>query len=661
MESDNMAGSDKKEQQLAAGGTTSGGAAPLVVQDPDVSHLVIAGDASGLIPRAKLNSDQKTTMTTWGGTPPGPGDTDLFRLQWSRWDHDQWTTFQQHTFTGGNPWVALDFTIPSSFFLNPEHEGGFDLRYEHVNSQDIPDWSRRVRIFIDKIPPNASTPPGKMLFTGITPPIIDATFAGNDFLEATIPNWTGDALGTFVAFGWLKGELPEDPGDIPLIGPDPILGGGKVRIPKDRFIEAGDGLCCGGYVLIDKAGNISALSLYELMSVALGPLPPVPLNAPIVTDATGGELLREDIINGGVIVHVDQVNNGKPNDTIVVKWKDLELTPGTPVGPNPSTGFDIFVPWAMILQAYGTAKGVINIPVSYTVFRGVEPYGSNIQTIQCNLSVAGPENPGPEPGNPDLKKVTIVGKSAVDDVLIATDEDEDVFANIELVAPLTVDDSYQVMWNGTPIGSPYKVTATDTPGLIKSIPLDWDVIRGEGPSAAMPVWYELTNPAHQNPQEPAPRTAVQIDFLVMTLPIAVPLHTMSNDGQRFNCNSLRWNTAGTQYGFEYKIPPSSHLQAGDEVKVVWEAYQNFDNPINLPDSKKEHTFPSITEDQAKNGIVWLIEPYATFIEPIYVHGTSWGKGDVTYTIKGKPAASLPTNTKVGLLQGEGSCNVPAKP
>jgi hypothetical protein len=43
-------------------------------------------------------------------------------------------------------------------------------------------------------------------------------------------------------------------------------------MPKDKFIAAGDGLCCGGYVLIDKAGNISALSLYELMSVALGPL-----------------------------------------------------------------------------------------------------------------------------------------------------------------------------------------------------------------------------------------------------------------------------------------------------------------------------------------------------------------------------------------------------
>jgi hypothetical protein len=297
--------------------------------------------------------------------------------------------------------------------------------------------------------------------------------------------------------------------------------------------------------------------------------------------------------------------------------------------------------------------------VSYTVLRGVEPYGSNVETIKCNLSIAGPENPAPEPGNPDLKEVTIMGKSAFPNILIDSDEDEDVHAKIELVAPLTDDDSYQVMWNGTPIGSPYVIdTSTDNAGDTIEILLDWDLIRDAGPSDAMPVWYELTNPAHQNPQEPASRTAVEIKFLVLTLPPAEPLHTTSG---RFNCNSLRWNASGTEYGFEYRIPPSVLLKEGDEVKVKWEAYQKFATPVHLPSATKEHTFPSVTAEQALNGIVWLIEPYATHIEPIYVKDVSWGKGDVTYTITGKPAAAAPSNTMVGLLQGEGSCNIPPKP
>jgi hypothetical protein len=475
-----MAGSDKKERKLASGEPTFGGTQPLVVQDPDVSHFVMTGNPTGLIPRAALNADQKTTITAWNGALPPNGRTDTVRLQITRWGSNEWTTLPpEQSFTGGDTWVPLVFTILSTFFLKTENEGAFDLRYEHENYLGVTDYSGRVPIHIDKVPPNGATPPAKMVFA-VTAPITDATFGTNDFLEATIPMWTGDLLDAQVAFGWLKGELPEDPGDIDLIGPESIAPGEKVRIPKDKFIAAGDGLCCGGYVLIDKAGNISALSLYELMSVALGPLPPKPLPKPTAADPTGGELLREDIVNGGVLVNVPHVTNGKSTDTLVIKWKDQELKPGTPVGANPANGIDIFVPWDMILSAYGSATGVVDIPLSYTVLRGVEPFASDIETVKCNLSVAGPDNPTPLPGNSKLEKVTIVGKSGVDDVLIDTDEDEDINAKIELIAPLKNGDSYQVMWNGTPIGDPYVIdVADDTVGDTIEIPLDWDVIRDD--------------------------------------------------------------------------------------------------------------------------------------------------------------------------------------
>lgn len=262
MESDNMAGSDKKEQQFAAREATSGGAAPLEVQSPDVSHIVMAGNPVGLIPRASLDTDQTITIQVWDGPlPTRPTQTDRFKLEIARRGSNEWTLISPElTYKGGDTWVPLVFTLPSAFMLNPDNEGAFDLRYWHMSYLDVPDQSLPVPIHIDKVPPNGSIPPAKMGYT-FTTPITDLTFGTDDFLEFTIPGWTGDSADVKVAFGWLKGELPDDPADIDLIGPQAIVANGKVRIPKDKFITAGDGACCGGYVLIDKTGNISPLSL----------------------------------------------------------------------------------------------------------------------------------------------------------------------------------------------------------------------------------------------------------------------------------------------------------------------------------------------------------------------------------------------------------------
>lgn len=657
-----MAGSDKKQQKRASRESASDAAAPLAIQDPVVAHFVMTGDPVGLIPRAKLNEDQKTTIATWDATIPGGAD-EFFRLQVARGGSQEWTNLQEHTVTGGGPWVPLDFTIPSTFLLDTVNEGPFDLRYEHENVGGVSDYSNRVRIQIDKIPPNAALPPAKMVFT-VTPPITDASFAGNDYLEATIPLWNGELLDVNVAFGWLKGELPEDPADIDLIGPLPIAPGGTVRIPKDKFINAGDGLCCGGYVLIDKAGNISALSMYELMSVALGALPLIPLLPPTAADATGGELLRSDIVDGGVLVNVPQVTNGKSTDTVVVKWKDQEITPGTPVGGNPSGGLNIFISWDRIWAAYGSATvGVVDHPLTYKVLRGVEPYDSEVGTVKVNLSTAGPVKPlpDPEPGNDQLKGVDIVGESGTANELIDTDEDKEINAKIELVAPLADGDSYQVIWNGTPIGAAYVIdVANDTAGETIEIELDWDTIRSHGPNQKMPVWYELRNPAHANPQEPKPRTEVKIDFLVLKLPEAEPRHTHTNGW--LTCNSLRWSANSTPVlGIEYLIPPNPHMKKGDTVVVEWKGYTDFANPVVAPSTDVQVTFADISEAQARDGIVCHIGPYATKILPTWSTTVPVGKGEVSYTVTGKPAASTPTNTRVYMSQGETSCNVPPAP
>ena len=656
-----MSGSDKKGQAFNSDKGVSGGGATFVIQDPDVSHFVMDA-TTGLISKQTLESgDLQVTIQTWGGAEPPDGETETFSLQYTQAGSDVWQLFQEHTHTGGDPWDPLVFTIPSTFLLDDQNEGPFDLRYMHENFEGIPDYSNRVPILIDKIPPNAANPPKKMDFGTLTPPITDATFGTNDYLEATIPGWTGEQVDVSVAFGWLKGELPEDPSTINLIGPQPIAaGGGKVQIPKQHFIDAGDGLCCGGYVLIDKAGNLSRLSEYELMSVALDPLPDVSTDTPTVTDLTGGELLRSDIKGDSVEVTVPYVTNGKETDGILVKWGTQEMSQPTPVAGNPQSGIKIAVPWTTLWQEYGSSTtGVKDVPVSYTVLRGVERFSSDVSTIQCNFSAPGPENPNPDPENPGLLKPTVVGDSGTDNALIDTDENKPVKVKITLVDPVVNGDTYQVLWNGALIGAPRPVdTAAEQAGDTIEIELnDWDEIRSQGPSSQMPVAYQLSNANHPEPQVSKEKALVDISFLKFHLPPAEARHLNANG--RLTCLSLRWDQGHNEYGVEFLIPPSDQLKAGDTVNVTWSAFQNVSSPVEQPGAKKEYAFTNISQEQADNGIVWLIEPYAIHVLPTWDKNTPIGVGVVTYTIDGKPVDTPATTTEVSLSKGEGSCDIPS--
>lgn len=649
-----MAGSDKKDQAFSANKGVSGAAEPLAVPEPDVSGLIEAGLPEGLILSKKLAGGLTITMDAWPGALPPSGKADDIELQWARDEQSaEWTLIQKHSFTDVT-WVQLVFTIPGDFLLATENEGTFYLRYEHINFLGNAAPSDAVTIHIDKVPPNGAFAPEKMVFT-VDAPITDAAFTTNDYLEATIPAWAGDDQADVnVYFGWYKGELPISPNPGTLNGPLPITHDGKVQIPKVDIYAAGDGLCCGGYVLVDKAGNLSFPSKYELMSVALGNLPSS-LREPTVVDPTGGaDLLRSDIKDGQVIVNVPQVTDGKNTDTIVVKWKDYELTPGIPVGSNPSTGFDIPVPWSVLWEQYTDAGvGPVETIVSYTVKRGVEPFNAPVTTVNCNFSGTGPINPDPDPANPGLELVRVVGDSGKDNVLVDSDEDKEVLAKILLVDPVNAGDTYQVVWNGTAIGSPY-VIANETSGSDIDIQLNWDDIRLHGANSAMPVWYLLTNPTHANPQEPKARTAVDIGFLVLEYEEAVPLHL--NASGYITCSSLRWDTNKSTFGVEYKIP-GTNLTQGDEVTITWTAYTDYDKPQPVSSAEKKQVFTDITAEQAANGIVWLIEPYATHILPTWLATAQVGKGEVIYSIKDKAGESKPSNDQISMAYGGDTCDL----
>ena len=90
--------------------------------------------------------------------------------------------------------------------MKNENEGAFNLRYHHENYLGTPSDSAPVPVFVDKIPPNGSAAPDKLMFA-FTGPIVDATLVETD-LEAVVPAWTGVADGDMAAFTVVADKLP---------------------------------------------------------------------------------------------------------------------------------------------------------------------------------------------------------------------------------------------------------------------------------------------------------------------------------------------------------------------------------------------------------------------------------------------------------------------
>ncbi|CAI8908691.1 BIG2 domain-containing protein [Pseudomonas sp. IT-P258] len=631
---------------------------PLEFVKPDVSTVTLPGNPPGLFPRASLDAGILLQVTAWATLPPD-GETETVTLQIARVGSDEYEDVASVNYTEGTSSFPLPITLPADFLLKDENEGAFKIRYQHVNWVGTPAESEDVPVFIDKTPPNGTAAPGKITFS-ITPPFTENNLAGLTDVDGTIPTWTGAAEGDQVAFAWMKDRLPEDPDLIVPIGVVELGADRKVKFPVALIRSLGDGGFCGGYTIFDKAGNRSRISLYDLIPVALGTLPPLPYPAPSVPEAVPkGYVDRNDALQG---VHVEfpSILHAKSTDEVEIIWDGVALAYRTPIGSNPGSTISIGVNWEHMRDRYGAATGAVSTPIAYKLYRGILELGGESGTVMVNFETTGPGNPDPWPGNPLLLPLDVFGKSNVANKLVASDEDELIEAVIELVAPIADDDEYQVLWNGVPIGAPYVIdTTSDNAGDEIPIELDWDVIRRQGNNAKMPVTYSLSNPAIANPQGPKNPTEVEIEFLTVDLPVAEPQNLVGTTTKRLTCLSL--HTEAGKMGFQYRIPPSDYLKAGMMVEVEWKAYTTYASPVPVTAAGKRATLGPVTADQEVNGLMWLIEPYDTHLLPTWGGPTDQeGKGEVIYTLEvdGVAVPSPASDTRVVLSAGSGTCLIP---
>lgn len=656
-----MARKDKKQASQPAWAhrvprRSSMGAVP----DP-VIRGTLPGSPLGLLSRASLSAGVEVEIPNWIVLPPD-GEDDKVSLRVSRVGSNDYVEIKLETYTGPVTGFPKIITIPPDFLLDTSNEGPFEVWYFHQNWSGADTPSERVPIVIDKIPPNFPAVPGKVTFDFGVGPILDTTLKGVADIEGTIPPWTGGEEGDQIAFTWLPDTLPDDP---ETIDPIDVVPGtdGIVKIPVSLIQSLPDGRYCCGYTLIDKAGNRSLISDYDLISVALGDLPPTTMDAPTVPEALDGVINRADA-NAGVHVEFPRIPNGKETDEIEIVWGSKPLAFRTPVGTNPET-FSIAVPAQHMKDEYGANTGEVETPVYYVVYRGGVPFSSLKTTVvQVDFWKPGPENPDwPNPTNPALLSPKVFGKSEVENILIDTDEDEPVRADITLVAPLVDGDTYQVYWNAKAIGTPYEIdTTTDTVGTVISVDLDWGVIKPEGNNKKMPVHYTVSHSGSPNNDDSSAISDVDIDFLSVDLPIAVPQNLFGTTKKRLTCRSLV--TEGAEIGFQYLIPVSDYLKAGMTIDVEWKAYTTYANPVPIPGAGLTATLGPISDEEAANGVMWFVGPYDTKILPTWGGPTDQeGKGEVTYTllINGRDETSTPSDTGVVLSAGNATCDLSTIP
>lgn len=648
-----MASDGRKQKLPSWSQRVPGRADPGSFPAPDISAVTLPGLPEGLFPRAALDTGVTLEVPRWQTIPTDPNDYETITLQFATPGGANYVDVVKVDYVPGTTDLPVKITIPSDFLLKDENEGAFNMRYEHENYLGTKGYSDDVLVFIDKVPPNGTAAPGKLTFT-ITPPFTDANLTGTD-VECVVPLWTGAATGDLVAFAWIKDSVPEDPDDIVPIAVVTLGTDRVVKIPVALIRSLGDGNFCAVYTVFDKALNRSRISQYDVIPVAIGEFPPMPYPALNVPEADDGQVTRADALQG-VFVEFQRILHAKPTDQIAIIWGGKELSYRTPVGSNPPSRMSVAVDWAHMRDVYGAAVLPVLTSVEYTLYRGSVALGGASDDVLVDFSMTGPVNPNPEPGNPSLHQLEVLGESDTPNVLIASDENKPIVAKITLYDPLTAGDVLQVYWNKKPIGTPYPIDiANDIPGTEIEIQLDWGVIRGEGNHPEMPATYTLTNPDFTNPQEPEEPTQVDITFFTITLPAAIPQNLFRD---RLTCVSLHFEDS--KIGFQYLIPPSDYLKAGMTVKLQWNASHTYASPVDVPGAGKAATYGPITQDEADKGFLWFIEPYATHLLPTWASATNQiGKGEVIYTfdVAGVPTASTPSDTQVGLTQGSGTCDL----
>ncbi|MCU1723083.1 hypothetical protein [Pseudomonas sp. 5P_5.1_Bac1] len=615
---------------------------------------MIEGDPDGLLNAPMIATSMIVEMQNWRESAEPFGDT--VYLYWTRENESEQRLI-------GMLSVASDATFPVQVSVDRDDylQGRLLMSYMvESNLSGNQKISQSRLITVDTIAP---CEPNEPLPLQLATKIITDNYLEENGgqLIATVPEYPDREPGDRLFFYWVS-DVPDDPTMItPTLGPLDLDASMEFAITRDILEHAGNGQCLGIYVLLDKAGNRSHLSVYIEATVALGPLPEnlLPPEVPLAND---GRIDRLDALE--VVVEIPVFENWSNGDMVLVNWGGTALEP-YPTGPAPQFPLRISVPWAVLKANYDfldAGDGDQPLTVSYQVARGEAlkfPETPLSKDIIVNLKVVGPVNPDePETVNPTLAELRVVGESGIDNQLNTSDHGKDATAFITLYEEAKEGDYIWVYWKGQRVPNYHVVTAEDVPGTEVSVVVPWSIIEASGNDPLLPVHYIITDIAEVNFQQ-SPSTSVIVKVLTITFEAPEFPHIWTNPvgGNRaMNCSSVR-KEEGVRGFYVYVKPDGRYLRAGVEVTMHWRVTEWPDGGTVAGTEFSEVI--TLTPQQEVNGITWFVHPYETYIFPAY-SGTESGVGDthVQYSLEagGEVVWSEYAKELIGLsFPGGGTC------
>lgn len=611
--------------------------------------------ADGTLTRAVVVAEQglRVLIPAWTNLP-GPGFTDMIYLNWAD-GHDQanaeYELAAMLPVTG--PIAPEDFPIqmiiPHNFLLP---DGPFLVNYGvQIWTGDPPEFSKPLPLISDITPPWGTKDPAAAIVPAAD--ITDDYFTANpEGVKWSVPAYDEFKPGDHGYFWWLN-TLPEDVTGLQPTGEFDVTEVPlELVVPKAAVDATGDGGCYLVYVLFDKVGNQSKLSIAKRVKVALGPLPTA-LSPPEFPQAVADGVIDLLDAYAGAIVAIPEFDNVKPTDGVRITWGGI-TTMIEEVGLVPEWPRRLRIPDSVLKNVYGDAEGPVTTVVSYVIYRGDVIFGPETANVEVDLSVAGPDLPDwPDLVNGDLKLGEAMGATSQTlNVLDRRDTLQDATFSFPMYAGPAAGEVVRVYW-GDVLAGTYDVQGTEVEGDPIPVTIPWAVIEQVGNNAALNVHYRIGTANSPNEQRSG-MTVVSVDAVVLIPEAPVFLHLKGPNGDILTCGSL----VKPDNSVEVEVPDLSRwLAAGDTVTLKWTPYDD-KGGAELTDAILEQ--PIVLEPGQVKGFVWQVKPYERHILPTYESQTNqsgWATATYSFPFEGHTATSAPAEAEVHMYNAGGSCQL----
>lgn len=515
-----------------------------------------------------------------------------------------------------------------------------------------------LSLIFDRVAPYPSQLPAA--FPAIAP-VLDANIDTVELILPAYPDWADkDAVGWI----WRK-EVPVDPGDLVPDGTQPVTAPPMtIKVPKAVIEREGDGGIHVAYILKDKAGNTSAMSVPTRITVALGALPvAADFKKPVVLGMNGG-VVDQDAVHNGIEVHIEAYQHFKATDLITIHWA-THVFQERAVGTFP---VKLAIPDDVILAIYGKGStGVKPVDVTYEVRRGDHPLGGEQDTFDVNLERIGPVVPDPDPEWPGPVNPVMAlpdvhgGNDNQKNHLTEKDELANAVLKVTIDAAFKEGDLVEFYYTDEHVvEANYQLEAAD-PGAEIEVTIPWAYIlrhdNGNRFAHYVVSRKDVPNKAVSKPQP------ILVEAIVLH-PEAAEIQGGVIIGGRLwlNCKSLfdPADPTDTTPDIRIQIPDLGEwLAEGNELTLTWTAtHTTSPGGVDIPDAKYEQTI-ELDKDNPPTGFIWRI-PYADGLKPIYEfdQATSYdGLATFTYTFErnGKPVPSDPAVAVVAMHSFGAEC------